>query len=330
MTESLGLLNPLAAGDESLIDEARREADLAQILATPRRAASGGWSDRQIPRRVAIGGLAAAGVASLLVVGTPLLPGSAPAPAYAATPPLLDGCLAAGRPATQALTLAAAAAQTSAVGGTLGSRYSTWSLFTRVVNDQPVRSAVVPQDVDFTLAADGSGHRTVRIGAAEFPAGYDASGFDVPAQGTVTRDEAYGPGQTPRVYEGALSAEASTLWAQLTNAHPVGELGTGELFVAITDLYKEQLPAAAVRAQLLRLLTTRSDVVDLGTLHDRAGRAGLGIGVSSSQPGGLPARFVMVFDPASGALLSYEQILTSSPGRLDVKIPSVIDYALFR
>ncbi len=100
--------------------------------------------------------------------------------------------------------------------------------------------------------------------------------------------------------------------------------------MAITDLYKEQVPDPAVRAQLLKLLGSRPDVLDLGTLRDRIGRAGLAIGVSSSQPGGLPARFVMVFDPTTGALLSYEQILTSSPGKLDVKIPSVIDYALFR
>ncbi|WP_256791998.1 hypothetical protein [Terrabacter sp. Ter38] len=330
MTNDLDLLKQLAPRDATVLDAARREEDLEKILATPRTGASTAGSGGGIPRRAVIGGLAAAGAASILVVGSPLLPGGKPAAAFAATPPVLDGCLAEGGPATQALTSAAASAVRSTLTGSLGSRYSTWSLFTRVVNDQPVRSAVVPQDVNFSLVEDGSGQRTVRIGTPEVPVGSEVSDFDLPTPGTVIRDEKYGPGQTPRVYAGALSAEASTLWDQLSQAHPISELGTGELFVAITDLYKEQVPDPAVRAQLLRLLASRTDILDLGTLRDRTGRAGLAVGVSSSQPGGLPARFVMVFDPASGALLSYEQILTSSPGKLDVKIPSVIDYALFR
>ena len=102
---------------------------------------------------------------------------------------------------------------------------------------------MVPQDVE-----DGSGARTVRIGTPEIPAGYDGGDFDLPAPGMVIRDERYGPGQTPRIYAGALSAEASKLWDQLSQAHPISELGTGELFVAITDLYKEQVPDPAVRA----------------------------------------------------------------------------------
>lgn len=330
MTNDLDLLKQLAPKDATALDAARREEDLADILATPRTGGSTTGSQGRIPRRAVIGGLAAAGAASILVVGPPLLPGSKPAAAFAATPPVLDGCLAEGGPATQTLTSAAATAAGSALMGALGSRYSTWSLFTRVVNDQPVRSAVVPQNVDFSLVADGSGQRTVRIGAPEVPAGYDVSDFDLPTPGTVIRDEKYGPGQTPRIYAGALSADDSTLWDQLRQAHPIAELGTGELFVAITDLYKEQRPDPAVRAQLLRLLASRTDVVDLGTLGDREGRAGLGIGVSTSQPGGLPARFVMIFDHVTGLLLSYEQILTSSPGKLEVKIPAVIDYALFR
>ncbi|MGO4363375.1 hypothetical protein [Terrabacter sp. RAF57] len=330
MTNDLDLLKQLAPRDATVVDTARREEDLAEILATPRSGAPRSGNQGRIPRRAVIGGLAAAGAASILVVGSPLLPGSKPATALAATPPVLDGCLGERGPATQALTAAATATATSTFEGALGSRYSTWSLFTRVLNDQPVRSAVVPQEVSFTLAEDGSGQRTVRIGAPEVPAGYDASGFELPTPGTVVRDDKYGPGQAPRVYDGALSADPSTLRDQLEHAHPIRELGTGELFVAITDLYKEQRPDPKVRAQLLRMLAARPDVVALGTLRDRAGRPGLGVGVSSSQPGGLPARFVMIIDAASGLLLSYEQILTSSPGKLDIKIPSVIDYALFQ
>ena len=62
---------------------------------------------------------------------------------------------------------------------------------------------------------------------------------------------------------------------------------------------------------------------------DRAGRTGTAIATDSSFTG-LPVRYVLVFDPHTGGLLASEQWLTTTAGALDVPVPSVIQYHLWR
>ena len=323
-------LNPLPDPAAADVDQDRFNADLVAILATPRAATPLAGRSNHVTRRVALTGLAAAGVAAGTVIGWPFLPNHQPAAAHSATPSVLPGVLATGPSATTALQQLADTTERSTVPGRRGSAYSTWSLFTRVAGGEPVRSAVVPQDVVLTVNTDNSGHLLVRFGDAVNGDGTPATGADVPAAGSAVRNDAYLAGQVPLIYSQQLKPDPATLWSQLTAAHPIDQIGTGELFVALTDLYKEQTPDPPIRAQLLRFLGARTDVHSPGQVTDRAGRKGLAITVGASQPGGLPAQFALILDQQSGVLLGYEQILTTSAGKLDVTLPAVIDYTLFR
>ena len=322
-------LNPVP-DPAAAVDADRCDADLNAILATTRTSHAVAGHTNHVTRRVVLTGLATAGVAAGAVLGWPFLPRHQPPAAHAATPSVLPGVLATGPSASAALQQLADTTERSTVPGRRGSTYSTWSLFTRVAGGEPVRSAVVPQDVALTVNADHSGRLLVRFGDAVNGDGTPATGDDVPAAGSAVRDESYPAGQVPLFYSQPLQPDPAILWSQLTAAHPVDQIGTGELFVALTDLYKEQTPAPLIRAQLLRFLAARTDVHSPGQVTDRAGRKGLAITLSASQPGGLPAQFALILDQQSGVLLGYEQILTTSAGKLDVTLPAVIDYTLFR
>ncbi len=69
-------------------------------------------------------------------------------------------------------------------------------------------------------------------------------------------------------------------------------------------------------------------MIYVGEMNDRLGRPGVAI-ATNSKHGGLPNRHVLLFEPNTGALLAYEQILSSDPGALGVKIPAVISYTAF-
>lgn len=325
MIRELKSLNPVQDTTLAAPDRARFEADLERILANPRPTTR---RSRTTPRVLVAAGAAVA-LGLLAVIGIPLLPGSSPSRAMAATPRVLDGSLATGSSDLTSLSSVARSTASSSGAASLGSSYETWSLFTRFAGGEPVRSAVVPQEVRLTLNPDHSGRLVVTIGNPVGVSGPVPDDLNLPAPGTVIRDESYGPGQAPLMFKNPLSANPATLWTQLTAGHAVDQLGSGELFVAMADLYRDQTPGPAVRAAIIGLLGTRSDIRDLGVIKDRAGRPGHGLGVSASQPGGLPSRFVIILDQTTGRLLSYEQILTKTPGKLDVEIPAVIDYTLF-
>ncbi len=166
----------------------------------------------------------------------------------------------------------------------------SWSLSTRVVGGQ-VDSAVVPERRELTWGSDGSGD-------------YDSS------------------------FPAVLTTGAGELLALLKAGHPIDDIGTAELFIAIGDLYREQSPLPEVRAALLHLVDVAPDVEDLGGVQDRQGRTGRGVAVTSDYSG-LDTRYVLTFDSDNGALLSFEQVLVGDVGRLNVSSPAVISYQLF-
>jgi hypothetical protein len=79
---------------------------------------------------------------------------------------------------------------------------------------------------------------------------------------------------------------------------------------------------------VLTLLADRSDVVALGSMTDRAGRAGRAFAVDG-YGGRLPTRQVLIVGLTTGALLGDEEVLTKTAGRLRVRVPSVIAYTLY-
>lgn len=329
--EALRLADPAHGITDGPLDELAR-TELARILREDSRERS---SPHWINRRTLLAGVAAATAAAVgLIVVDPFA--SAPL-AVAATPPLVDNVLGAGQPAKKALIqLALVTQENKSLPGDTGGRHfvrtESWSLSTRIDGKQ-VRSAVIPEIRELTWSADRSGHLTVRTGQPYFPSSKyqkDWANDHSPGKpGTVIRDETWQPGSfTPMFPNLPLPSNNTQLLGVLKAGHPIDELGTGELFVAVTDLYNESLPAAAVRSELLRLLAAQPDVVSLGRRTDRAGRPVQVVAVDSNLTG-LPTRQLLMFDPTTGALLANEEILTKDAGKLQVTVPSVISYRLY-
>lgn len=326
--QALRDLNPVP--DPRAAHDARRAAaDLERIIALPRKQGQARAQPRHAHgRRLAVIGVASC-IALALVLGLPFLPWRSAPPALAATPPLLAGQLApgtTGAAVANELDRLATIAAGSGVPGRPGSRYATWDLTTRVHGVEPVRSAVVPLDVSLEVQADGSWHRRATYGQ---PVAGDLTAADLPAAGETESDEVFPADQVPRLFPEQLATDAAGLREQLEAAHPIDALGTAELFVALTDLAREQTPVPQTRAALLGLLAEPPDVRGLGAMTDRDGRVGQAFAVDSDLSG-LPTRYVLIVDPGSGRLLASEQVLTSRAGRLAVDVPAVISYVVFR
>lgn len=255
------------------------------------------------------------------VAGLPV-PGGHGGTAYAATPPLLPASMEVGtNPQATFERLAAAAANSSAPGqaSSMTMRWQSWSLFTRV-DGKTVHSVVEPQLHQTTRNSDGSGSTRTVIGSGSpdqpLPAGH------------VLNEQQFGPGAFNAFYPQELPTEPAAMLEQLKVGHPIDDLGTAELFVAIQDLLMEQNPGPAERSAILQVLRGREDIVDLGPMTDRAGRTGTALAVDSDY-GGLPTRYILVFDDKTGGVLASEDVLTTTPGKLNVPIPAVISYELW-
>jgi hypothetical protein len=322
--------DPAAHITDGPLDRRGRE-DLRQILSgttvTPVRP--------PVARRSLLVGVAAVSAGAVGVVV--LDPFGAAQPAAAATPPMIAGLLGSGKPATAALSQLANQAVSIAEppgneSGLHMVRTESWELSTRIDGKQ-VRSAVVPEITELAWSADRSGHITTRTGRPYFPNSQYQSAWKNDGspgrQGTVVRSQTWqAGGYAPMFPNLPLPSDPGRLLAALTAAHPIDELGTGELAIAIRDLYNESQPGPQVRANLLRLLADRPDVVSLGRLTDRAGRPAECFAVDSTLTG-LPQRQLVMFSPTTGSLLAMEEVLTQDSGRLGVRIPSVVSYRLY-
>ena len=161
------------------------------------------WSMR---RRSSMAGAATmALVLAVLAVSILMAPGrGGPAPAFAATPPVLRAT-STGESAGNVLGRLArvASAQRSATADLRQVRYERWSLANRI-NGRTVTTAVVPEQVQLTWKADGSAVARAVAGRTYFPTpayrkAWEAQGRPA-AAGTQIRDEHYAPGQFRPVY----------------------------------------------------------------------------------------------------------------------------------
>lgn len=334
MLEQLRRLDPAAHVPDQDLDT-RARADLQRLIARPVAVSPAGR-----PRlwRPVVALVAATVLAALAVVAG--VPGSMLRPdlAYAATPPLRGYEIAAGSDASDELRAlqqrVKALAQTprGAPEPISVVRTESWSLSSRIDDGEVVRSAVIPELSERRRNPDGSGSLRVVAGKPQFPGEDYRRAWQIdgkPArEGTVVRDEAFGPGEFQSLFPAPLAEDPDVLLSQLSQAHPIDELGTVELLVAISDLYQEQTPTPAVRAALLDLLAQRRDVLALGEATDRAGRTGLAVAVDSDYSG-LPTRYIHIYNRDDGRLLATEQVLTERAGMLKVPVPSIKSYVVF-
>ena len=317
---------PVERVAHAVADDGSAGALLARVLDgpdEPRPARPGG---RRPSRRLVIAAAALAATTAVATVGAVgldvvTLPWNDTVPAagaYAATPPPLTYVPVAG---TAPEVLSEIATRTAALPDDVGAgRYARvetqeWSLFTRVGgDDHTVTSTVMPQRSTTWLAADGSGRSVVR---------YDQPGIPW----TTTKRKTFEPGERGSPWP-TLSADDATTAKRLALGHPASN-GPAERLVAIDDLLRDQPMRPAVRAAVLRYLADTPTLELAGTTTDRLGRPGVAFSLDSDHTG-LPMRYTMVVDPGTGRVLDSEEMLTTTAGRLNVPIPSVIGYTAYR
>jgi hypothetical protein len=341
-TEIRQLLGPLdpALQQASATTPTAREQDLAHILASGRQAAPVIAARLAPPPRRSsrqrtwwVSGLAAVAVvvALAVVVG---LPGKHASSAYAATPAALHYSGAASGVSARSHLLSWAA-KTKELPAAPPSKYqhllvTTWSLTTRIDN-HAVTSAVVPITTETFRAADNSGRLSRHYDPPTFASTaararwQQAGSPGSEAQPTTTT---YNAGQFPHMFASAAPAQAGALQSWLAVGHPAAN-GPAETLIAATDLAKEQVLSPAQRAAMLQVLATVPGLTDDGSVVDRAGRAGEAFSLTSDYSG-LPTRYTLIIDPSSGQLLGLEETLTETAGALDVPVPSVIEYEVYR
>lgn len=203
-----------------------------------------------------------------------------------------------------------------------------WYLDT-AMSSQGAGSAVIPVLRRQWIAGDGSGEIVTRPGKPYFPS--EASRRAWQSAGAARprpTEQTFGRGELQFMWRpGSLSSDPAVLRRQLEVGHPAS-LGPAETMVAVSDLYNEQAVGPAVRAAVMRLVSTLPGLQYDGTTTDRAGRRGVGVSTESDLSG-LPTRYILIFDPDTGQLLDSEQVLTVTAGKLDVPIPSVIAYTAY-
>jgi hypothetical protein len=189
----------------------------------------------------------------------------------------------------------------------------SWSLFTRVDGEQ-VTSRVVPMENESWIAAEGSGRQVTRS--------QNEDGEATVVDSTMAAG-AYAWMWPPR----SLSGDDATLAEQLRLGHPERN-GPAERLVAVRDAYSEHPLPPVTRAAMLRYLAATPGLRVSGEVIDRAGRHGIGFSLDSAYSG-LPTRYTLIVDPDDGRVLDSEEMLTTTAGKLNVPVPSVIGYTVY-
>lgn len=312
LEQDLAAANPVAV-DPSLACGSRAQTTLARTMTTSAKAnakATPAW--RVVPPTWRLAPVAALAVVSILVTAMTVTERQTTSP-FAATPAALSTEYPPETedPAAELAQLASVAAQTPddvGAGDIAEVRIKSWSLFTRVDGRQVV-SEVVPMRTTTRTFADG----TATVDQSYFYNGEKndrfttAGALDYPLRG--------------------LSRDPAKLAEQLKVGQPA-ENGTAGLFDSIVVANRQMPIEPPVRAALLRVLAKAPGVSSVGSLDDRNGRPGVGF-VTDSDYSGLPTRYMLIFDPEGGRLLGYEETLTTSPGKLNVRVPAVINYQVF-
>ncbi|MFD5843730.1 CU044_5270 family protein [Streptomyces chartreusis] len=308
-----------------------READLARILRSPRQVSRAAAPSRVLSRRWALTSVAVAVAAAGALVVTNIL-GTTAQPAYAVTPAPLayDG---GAESATDVLEKIASRVeklreQSSAARSDEHFIQESWSLTTRV-DGQQVTSAVIPEHRETWKQPDGSMKWTVRTEKPRFQSSEQRKSWEeagAVGEEPETWSDSSGPADPadPVNQEPPADPEGMASWLRL--GHETS--GAGELFNSVSERNMTRSFTPGQRAALLRALKQAPGIEYRGEVEDRAGRPGAAFSVNSEY-GGLPTRYSLVFDEASGDLLSYEEELTGSAGKLNVKTPAVIAYTTY-
>ncbi len=318
------LLGPIDPGrGESLSSPQQRQADLEQILTVvPLRAA------RRPRRSLLVAAAVGVTVVLVAVIGYQVVP--LPQPAYAATPAAL-AYSGGGGPAEPLLV--AIAERAKAAPGPAGRgdhehlTMVSWDLWSQIDGER-VTSAVVPTRTESWRGPNNSGRIMSTHTEPQFPSRSDRWLWRLhgsPGGDRERRISDYQTGRFPAMWPDKPPASGMAAWLRI--GHPVTN-GPAETLVAVTDLVRERVLSPAQRADVLQTVAKLPQLRYDGQVTDRAGRQGSAFSVESDYSG-LPTRYTLIVDPSTGAILGYESVLTTSAGKLDVRIPAVVTYQTY-
>ena len=281
------------------------KATLTRILAIPRNQTGPGLRPQRGWRLAAV---VATGAAVLLAVTFILVPHGGGGSAYAMTPPLLQyqttGAAPTGQELLRQLAVLAERQSPKPPGRYDYVKTQGWYLDFRVARG----SATGQLDPTFRqqwIAPDGSGR-------LEETRGDSTTLNDNFAAGGLA-----GPQEWP--------TDPAALRAELAKSHP--NYGTFEWFTAVGDVWNGQVVSPRLQAGLLRMLADERQLTNAGTVTDRIGRTGVAVSTESSNSG-LNTRYTLIFDPNTGMLLDFEQVLLEA-GKLPVKVPATSSYTVW-
>ena len=135
----------------------------------------------------------------------------------------------------------------------------------------------------------------------------------------VTIDQRFGP--DPSTAPQKLPTTSRALQALLAESHP--PYGTYEWFVAVNDVWGDQIVSPGVESALLRMLAGKPGMVDRGMVTDLLGRRGVAISTDSNHS--RHVRTTLVFDVHTGALLDFDQHRLTAAGKPSPAL-SAVDY----
>ncbi|SFD26936.1 CU044_5270 family protein [Micromonospora sediminimaris] len=310
-------------------DENSRVRDLGRILASDRVVGSVRLGH---PRRRFVLAAAGAAVVAVAAGGVALEMFRQPQPAFAATPAILNyGPPVSEEPASARLrrlaALAAAQPAAQQPAGTVEYLESTNWFLNSSISGGRTTSAVVPQQWRSWRTDDDAGRMVKKELPPSFRTDADRREWWQRGGGRIDSSEEvrdFATGGFYSRFQGSVPTDAGVLRQWLTAGASAHEAPV-QYLEDVAELAGVRLLNPAQRAAVLRLLSDLPGVTVSGSVTDRAGRPGEAFSIVSDAHG-LPAQYTVIVDSGTGALLGYEEMLTTTAGKLNVTIPAVISY----
>ena len=308
---------------------ARAEEELSALLASAPHHAPRPVS-RRPRRRIRTAWVTA--IAAVLVFATVIVAGNVtnrPAPSAAFAPPLLTSTPIEGTTGEilDALGSSASDIHMADAASDRTVLYESWSANISIDDNTVLDIFVQPQETRRTWSDDLSGRIVSRAGAVKW--GGETPDSAAAKPGTVLVDEDFGPGLYPTFFATPPPTTAEEMRSYLAAPFGLGEQSTtGEWFKAINDLRVDWPLDGAQNSAILQLIATLPDVTVAGTVTDRLGRSGVAVQTDSRADGKF--RDILVFDSATGLLISSEFVYLG--GLTDISLPemTVLDYTAWR
>lgn len=224
------------------------------------------------------------------------------------------------------------AEQTAPVAGYRYTRSEGAHLVTVAGPNAPSFSVLVPRTRELWIAPDGSGRLRETAGQPIFLGERDRARWEAAGRPQVvfTYNRDFGPGELRYEDLSDLPTDPAALAAVIRQRAtlPSGPPVDVEMFVIVGDLLRETAAPPALRAALYRVAARIPGVELVGSVTDRAGRRGVAVAKTTSHFGG-KQRMVLIFDPATSALLAEERVLLEQVDWLDARPPVAIGYTTY-